>query len=70
MTETCFNCKYSSVHNGMQSCVWKSGLVSQYARCEEFERDWGKTISAFLCFAMIFIFPIILLISIVIMKVI
>ena len=47
MTETCFNCKYSSVHKGMQSCAWKSGLVSRYVRCEKFERDWEKTISAF-----------------------
>lgn len=68
MTKTCFNCKYSSVHNGMQSCVWKSGLVSQYARCEEFERDWGQTISTFFCFAMIFIFPIILLSIVIIRK--
>lgn len=57
MTKTCFNCKYSSVHRGMQSCVWKSGLASAYTRCERFERDWGSTIGIFLFSCIVFIFP-------------
>lgn len=46
--ESCFDCKYSSVANNMQSCAWKSGLASAYTKCEHYEKDWGKAILPYL----------------------
>jgi len=47
MSKYCFDCKYSSSANHMQSCAWKSGLASAYRKCEKYERDWGKTLTPF-----------------------
>lgn len=44
MTEYCFDCKYSSVVNNMQSCAWHTGLASAYAKCEKYERKWSATL--------------------------
>ena len=37
--ESCFDCKYCNVIDGMQSCAWKSGLRSSYRKCEKYKRD-------------------------------
>lgn len=60
--ETCFDCKYSSVQGGMQSCTWKSGKYSCLHKCDEYERDWVSTIIARLGFSIVFVFPILLVI--------
>lgn len=63
--ETCFDCKYSSLHDGMQSCVWKSGKYLCLTKCDEYEKDWVLTIYTDVCFLMVFIFPIALIISLI-----
>ena len=44
MSDYCFDCKYSSSVNNMQSCAWKSGLASAYRKCEHYERSWQTAI--------------------------
>lgn len=56
--ETCFDCKYSSVQGGMQSCTWKSGRYSCLHKCERFKRDWFSKIIATLGCSIMFIIPI------------
>lgn len=67
MKERCFDCKYCSVVEGMQSCAWHSGLRSAYPKCERYKRDWFSTIMTFVCFSVIFILLPILLIYLVLL---
>lgn len=62
---SCFDCKYSSVQDGMQSCTWKSGRYSCLQKCERFERDWASKIIAEFGFLTVFIFPILLIVYLV-----
>ena len=59
--ESCFDCKYCNVIDGMQSCVWHSGLRSSYHKCEKYKRDWFSTIMTFIMFIAMFILPLVIL---------
>lgn len=56
MNDFCTDCKYHSSVGGMSACAWKSGLASNYRKCEHYEKDWGFAITFYIFLIVLILF--------------